>query len=253
MEKILNNTKYQNKFFMNKQVFFKMFKDKSISIADHQEFKNSKEIALLSIEYAPSSIVFFSKKIQNDIDVVHVAMKVDAYKYIEFPKKFQNNKELFLSIVKIKANILRYASEVIKEDREFVKEIIIKRGSEILYTPSFHKDKELIYLAFKERFENKQFYLYMLKLLTFEFTNDFEFMDNLLKLNNDFLFKIKPENINKKIFIEYKNLILENKSFKDKELHYQYLLRYERELELMERLSKNNNKNLILTRTKKRI
>lgn len=250
MEKSLKVNKYNPKFFISKELVIKECLEKKILLTEYPQYINVKEVALAAIKGNISNYEFISKKLQSDKDIIIETMKIGGKYYPYIPKKYRNNKEILFLALENAGHIAIAADKELLENRDIVKEMVLKRGTELISAKRFLKDKELIILAFENVIKNNANYVSLIRLLTADIVCDNELVENLLKLNKKILFNINANFLNKELLIKYSDYIKESvvkiratekKSFFNGEEHYDLVMKYEREEILLKKLGLQEN------------
>ncbi|EFC36692.1 predicted protein [Naegleria gruberi] len=153
----------------------KMFVDSTLF--EHlPHFHDDDEIARLAVEQQPKCLQYVSANLKNNRDVILKAIKKDG-SVLEYvpdnlkdreivllstkssrytctlrfaPKEFTADKEIVLSAANSPGFYFLYAAESLRSDRDFVLEIVKKKGDSLRdVSPQFKKDREIVYDAVK--------------------------------------------------------------------------------------------------------
>ncbi|EFC39937.1 predicted protein [Naegleria gruberi] len=112
--------------------------------------KNKKEIAKIAVRWNGDALKFVPKELQDDFDIVLDAVTFPSGNAIEHvPISLRNNKEIMLASVKSNPESIKFASYVLRNDYDVVKEAVYRRGSllEFVEDPLIRNDKDIIIIA----------------------------------------------------------------------------------------------------------
>ena len=119
------------------------------------------------------------------MDIILHLIKCHDYRYHENDNVYWKNKEFVLKAIKIDVSSLRYASEELKNDENFIIEVIKNRCYSMEYTL-----KQLFDNVSKELLNNKKFVLKILRIdgcllryVPYEFQNDKEIVLEAIRDN----------------------------------------------------------------------
>jgi len=119
---------------------------------------NNKEEVLEAIRQNGLNIIYASKEIKEDEEVLLEAIGNNSEAIREVNAALLGNKEFMLKALarsnnatnyRLDANPLIYASEELKHDKEFVLEVVKQNGSALRYADYFKKDKDIVIEAVK--------------------------------------------------------------------------------------------------------
>lgn len=144
-----------------------------------EKLKNDKEVVLAAIKNFPDSIYFASKELKNDKSVILAAVKKNGVNFNMASQALKDDKDFVLQAINISEvdnEVIRYAGENIKNDKEVVLVSVKKDARTISYVPHFCDDPEVVLTAIKSHG------LYFANYTGSKLTNDKDFVLKALKV-----------------------------------------------------------------------
>jgi hypothetical protein len=114
-----------------------------------KESRNDKDIVLKYVKKNSHNLKFISVELRNDEDVIFASINdicEECFNYAS--NRLKNNKDFILKAVKKNSHIIKYINEELKKDREILLEAVKYKGTVLEFIPKeFQNDREIVLTA----------------------------------------------------------------------------------------------------------
>lgn len=120
-----------------------------------QSLQDDREIVLMAIENTPFALQFASERLQDDKEIVLAAIKNSCYSLQFISERLQDDKEVVLTAMQNSVFALQLASERLRKElednREFILSFIKKSSFALQFaSPRLRDDKEIVLVGVKK-------------------------------------------------------------------------------------------------------
>lgn len=120
-----------------------------------QSLQDDREIVLMAIQNTPFALQFASERLQDDKEIVLAAIKDSCYSLQFISERLQDDKEVVLTAMQNSVFALQLASERLRKElednREFILSFIKKSSFALQFaSPRLRDDKEIVLVAVKK-------------------------------------------------------------------------------------------------------